>query len=161
MADLGNDDPLREICDAAEFVAVETEYSRVNGATLSDQGKIHRVYNGMNLANFLRPVATVRAAGPVQILSVGRLVTFKGFEYLIEACEQMRQQSVQFRCEIIGDGPLRESLRQRIDDLRLGALVTLEGALPQDRVIEKLQHCDVFAPPRRWTIRARATSFRL
>ncbi len=28
MADLGSDDLLREICDAAEFVAVETEYSR-------------------------------------------------------------------------------------------------------------------------------------
>jgi len=28
MADLGNDDLLREICDEAEFVAVETEYSR-------------------------------------------------------------------------------------------------------------------------------------
>jgi len=147
MADLGNDDLLREICDAAEFIAVETEYSRGLMAQRcpGSAGKIHRVHNGMNLANFLRPIATVRAAGPVQILSVGRLVAFKGFEYLIEACEQMRQRSVQFRCEIIGDGPLHESLQQRIDDLRLGALVTLQGALPQDRVIEKLQRCDVFA----------------
>jgi glycosyltransferase involved in cell wall biosynthesis len=147
MADLGNDDLLREICDAAEFVAVETEYSRDLMAQRCPEsaGKIHRVYNGMNLTNFFRPATTVQVAGPVQILSVGRLVAFKGFEYLIEACEQMRQRSVQFRCEIIGDGPLRESLQQRIDDLRLGALVTLQGALPQDRVIEKLQRCDVFA----------------
>ena len=72
-------------------------------------------------------------------------MAFKGFEYLIEACEQLRQRSVQFRCEIIGDGPLRESLQQQIDDLRLGDFVTLQGALPQDRVIEKLQRCDVFA----------------
>jgi hypothetical protein len=57
----------------------------------------------------------------------------------------MRQRGVQFRCEIIGDGPLRESLQQRIDDLRLRGLVALQGALPQDRVIEKLQRCDVFA----------------
>lgn len=147
IADLGNDDLLREICDAAEFVAVETEYSRGLMAQRcpGSAGKVHRVYNGMNLANFFRPAATVQAAGPVQILSVGRLVAFKGFEYLIEACEQMRERSVQFRCEIIGDGPLRESLQQRIDDLRLGGLVTLKGALPQDRVIEKLQRCDVFA----------------
>jgi hypothetical protein len=40
---------------------------------------------------------------------------------------------------------LRESLQRRIDDLRLGGLVTLQGALPQDRVIDKLQRCDVFA----------------
>jgi glycosyltransferase involved in cell wall biosynthesis len=147
MADLGNDDLLREICAAAEFVAVETEYSRGLMAQRCPEsaGKIHRVYNGMNLDNFSHAAATGQTAGPAQILSVGRLVTFKGFEYLIEACEQMRQRNVQFRCEIIGDGPLRESLQQRIDDLRLGGLVTLLGALPQDRVIDKLQRCDVFA----------------
>jgi glycosyltransferase involved in cell wall biosynthesis len=147
MADLGNDDLLREICEAAEFVAVETEYSRGLMAQRcpGSAGKIHRVYNGMHLANFSHPAATVQVSGPVQILSVGRLVAFKGFEYLIEACEQMRQRSVQFRCEIIGDGPLHESLQQQIDDLRLGGLVTLRGALPQDRVLEKLQRCDVFA----------------
>jgi len=147
MADLGNDDLLREICDAAEFVAVETEYSRhlmaqrCPGAV----GKIHRVYNGMDLTNFLRPALAVPATRPTQILSVGRLVAFKGFEYLIEACEQIRQRNIPFRCEIIGDGPLHDSLQQRIDGLRLGGVVTLQGALPQDRVIEKLQGCDIFA----------------
>ena len=147
MSDLGNDDLLREICDAAEFVAVETEYSRglMTERCPGAADKIYRVYNGMHLANFFHEAGTAQTSGPVQILSVGRLVAFKGFEYLIEACEQMRQRSVQFRCEIIGDGPLRESLQQRIDDLRLGGLVTLRGALPQDRVIEKLQCCDVFA----------------
>jgi glycosyltransferase involved in cell wall biosynthesis len=148
MADLGNDDLLREICDAAEFVAVETEYSRdlMVQRCPGSAGKIHRVYNGMDLTNFLPPAPpTLPKTRPVEILSVGRLVAFKGFEYLIEACEQLRQRSVQFRCEIIGDGLLRESLQQRIDDLQLGTLVTLTGALPQDRVIEKLQGCDVFA----------------
>jgi glycosyltransferase involved in cell wall biosynthesis len=147
MADLGSDDLLREICAAAEFVAVETEYSRGLMAQRCPKSadKIHRVYNGMDLGNFLAGAATAATSGPVQILSVGRLVSFKGFEYLIEACEQLRQRSVHFRCEIIGDGPLRETLQQRIDELRLGALVTLEGALPQDRVIEKLERCDIFA----------------
>ena len=99
----------------------------------------------MDLANFLDPSTRVSDAGPVQILSVGRLVSFKGFEYLIEACEQLRQRSIQFRCEIVGDGPLRKSLQQQIDELRLGPFVTLAGALPQDCVLEKLQRCDIFA----------------
>jgi glycosyltransferase involved in cell wall biosynthesis len=147
MADLGSDDLLREICAAAEFVAVETEYSRglMRERCPDSAGKIHRVYNGMNLANFAGRPAAVRTSGPARILSVGRLVSFKGFEYLIEACEQLRQRGVHFCCEIVGDGPLRASLQQRINDLRLGTLVTLEGALPQDRVIEKLERCDLFA----------------
>jgi hypothetical protein len=72
-------------------------------------------------------------------------VSFKGFDYLIEACEQLRQRSVQFRCEIVGDGPLRKALQRHIDDLRLGAFIGLAGALPQDCVLEKLRGCDIFA----------------
>ncbi len=147
MADLGNDDLLREICDEAEFVAVETEYSRgllqarcPNAAT-----KIHRVYNGMDLANFLDATPRRATDAPIEILSVGRLVAFKGFEYLIEACEQLRQRSIQFHCEIIGDGPLRGNLRHQIAALRLGDRVTLSGALPQDCVLERLRGCDIFA----------------
>ena len=147
MADLGSDDLLREICAAAEFVAVETEYSRglMMERCPDSAPKIHRVYNGMDLGNFLHETPHGGHTGPVEILSIGRLVAFKGFEYLIEACEQLRQRNVQFHCEIVGDGPLRERLQQQIDELRLGALVTLEGALPQGRVMEKLRGCDLFA----------------
>src|SRR5256714_226325 len=147
MADLGNDDLLREICDEAEFVAVETEYSRglMQARCPNAASKIHRVYNGMDLANFLEANPKASAGGTVEILSVGRLVAFKGFEYLIEACEQLRQRSIQFHCEIIGDGPLHEKLQHQIDELRLGERITLAGALPQDCVLEKLRACDIFA----------------
>jgi glycosyltransferase involved in cell wall biosynthesis len=147
MADLGNDDLLREICDQADFVAVETDYSRELMAARcpSAASKIHRVYNGMDLTNFPDSRPGAFKDGPVQILSVGRLVSFKGFEYLIEACEQLRQRSIPFRCEIIGDGPLRQSLQKQIDELRLRSQITLAGALPQDCVLERLRHCDIFA----------------
>jgi glycosyltransferase involved in cell wall biosynthesis len=147
MADLGNDDLLREICAEAEFVAVETEYSReLMQARCPDSAtKIHRVYNGMDLANFIGAAPKSATQDPVRILSVGRLVAFKGFEYLIEACEQLRQRSIPFHCEIIGDGPLRGSLQRHIAELRLGQLVTLAGSLPQDCVQEKLGECDIFA----------------
>jgi glycosyltransferase involved in cell wall biosynthesis len=147
MADLGNDDLLREICDAAEFVAVETEYSRelMQARCPNAASKIHRVYNGMDLANFVSAQAKAATKAAVEILSVGRLVAFKGFEYLIEACAQLRQRSLPFHCEIIGDGPLREKLQRQIAELRLGERVSLSGALPQDCVLERLQGCDIFA----------------
>ena len=147
MADLGNDDLLCEICDAAEFVAVETEYSRglMQARCPNAAQEIHRVYNGMDLTNFVGASAKAATSGPIEILSVGRLVAFKGFEYLIEACAQLRQRSILFHCEIIGDGPLREKLVHNIAELRLGDRVTLSGALPQDCVLERLQACDIFA----------------
>ena len=147
MADLGNDDLLREICAEAEFVAVETEYSRslMQARCPNAAQKIHRVYNGMDLSNFLEASPKPATDGAVRIVSVGRLVAFKGFAYLIEACEQLRQRSISFHCEIIGDGPLREDLQRHIAELRLGNLVTLAGALPQDCVLEKVRECDIFA----------------
>ena len=147
MADLGNDDLLCEICDAAEFVAVETEYSRalMQARCPKATRKIHRVYNGMDLTNFVGATPKTSDGESIAILSVGRLVAFKGFEYLIEACAQLRQRSIRFHCEIIGDGPLRDKLRHNIAELRLSNHVSLSGALPQDCVQERLRHCDIFA----------------
>jgi hypothetical protein len=99
----------------------------------------------MDLANFVGARAEAGASVPIEILSVGRLVAFKGFAYLVEACAQLRERSIQFHCEIIGDGPLREQLQRQIAELRLADRITLAGALPQDCVLEKLQRCNIFA----------------
>ena len=157
MKDLGNDDLLREICAAAEFVAAETDYSRdlLRQRCPESAVKIHRVYNGMDLTRFPTPdEEAARPAGPrrtgiapypVRIISIGRLVTFKGFEYLIDACADLARQGLQFTCEIIGDGPLRDDLEARIRNLKLSDRVHLLGSLSQEAVLEKLKAADIFA----------------
>ncbi len=147
MTDLGQDDLLREICAAAEFVAVETEYSRglLQKRCPESADKIHRVYNGLDLAHLPAPSSQDRALGPLSILSIGRLVAFKGFEFLIEACAELVRRRIDFRCQIVGDGPLRGKLTTMIADLDLTERVELCGSLSQDDVYEKLRACDVFA----------------
>ncbi len=147
MTDLGQDELLREICDAAEFVAVETDYSRglLQERCPEAAGKIHRVYNGLDLANLPSPSAEDRPPGPTTIVSVGRLVPFKGFEILLEACAELDRRNFDFRCQIVGDGPLREKLEKMIADLRLGRRVELCGSLSQGDVYTKLRQCDIFA----------------
>jgi glycosyltransferase involved in cell wall biosynthesis len=147
MSDLAQDDLLREICAAAEFVAVETEYSRdlLRKRCPDSAARIHRVYNGMDFANFANIPPRQNSDVPPLIVSVGRLVTFKGFENLIAACAMLRAKSLDFRCEIIGDGPLRETLQKRIDEAQLNSLVTLRGSLSQAQVFESLQRSEIFA----------------
>ncbi|MEO8043732.1 MAG: glycosyltransferase [Spartobacteria bacterium] len=147
MSDLGQDDLLREICNAAEFVAVETDYSRglLQERCPEAAGKIHRVYNGLDLENLPSPAEGERAPGPVTILSVGRLVAFKGFEILLEACAELDRRNFDFRCQIVGDGPLREKLAQMAADLKLARRVELCGSLSQGDVYAKLRDCDIFA----------------
>ncbi|MDQ3413894.1 MAG: glycosyltransferase [Verrucomicrobiota bacterium] len=147
MSDLGQDDLLREICNAAEFVAVETDYSRglLQERCPEAAGKIYRVYNGLDLTHLPTPLEEERPLGPTIILSVGRLVPFKGFEFLLEACAELDRRNFDFRCQIVGDGPLREKLEKMVADLRLGQRVELCGSLSQGEVYAKLRSCDIFA----------------
>jgi len=148
MKDLGNDDLLREICAAAEFVAAETDYSRdlLRQRCPDSAAKIHRVYNGIDLEHFPIPFLPTARSQPL-IVSVGRLVTFKGFEQLIDVCAELSRRGLDFICEIIGDGPLRENLQEKIDRLSLSSRVTLLGSLSQGEVFERLQASDIFTLP--------------
>src|SRR6266480_5281576 len=146
MTDLGNDELLREICAAAEFVAAETDYSHhlLCQRCPDCATKICRVYNGIDLELFPNPLPSTPNTMP-RILSVGRLVAFKGFEHLIDACAELARQGLDFTCEIIGDGPLRDDLQTKIDMLNLSPRVSLLGSLSQEAVLEKLQAADIFA----------------
>jgi len=146
MKDLGSDDLLREICAAAEFVAAETDYSRelLRQCCPDSACKIHRVYNGIDLERFPAPALVTMNHVP-RIISVGRLVEFKGFEHLIDACAELARRGFDFSCDIIGDGPLRDRLRLKVDSLNLSSRVNLLGSLSQEAVLEKLQTADLFA----------------
>ena len=96
---------------------------------------------------FRRPATTANGnrALPRSIVSVGRLVAFKGFDDLIDACAELARRRIDFVCDIIGDGPLRETLQAKIEQLDLSSRVNLLGSLSQDAVLEKLQAADIFA----------------
>jgi glycosyltransferase involved in cell wall biosynthesis len=145
MKDLGNDDLLREICAAAEFVAAETDYSRDLLRQRCPDSRIHRVYNGMDLTRFSAPHYEMSGNAAPRIISIGRLVAFKGFDYLIDACAELVRRGLEFTCEIIGDGPLRGDLEARIRKLNLSDRVHLLGSLSQAVVLEKLRSADIFA----------------
>jgi len=146
MKDLGSDDLLREICAAAEFVAAETDYSRelICQRCPDSAAKIHRVYNGIDLEHFPTPAQGTTNPVP-RIISVGRLVPFKGFEYLVDACAELARRGFDFVCDIVGDGPLRDRLGAKIDMLNLSSRINLLGSLSQRAVLEKIQAADIFA----------------
>jgi glycosyltransferase involved in cell wall biosynthesis len=78
--------------------------------------------------------------GPRIVLGVGRLVYYKGFEYLVRA---MRQ--VQAHLLIAGEGPLRSSLEQLAADSGVADCVSFPGGVPD---LRPLYHAaDVFALP--------------
>jgi glycosyltransferase involved in cell wall biosynthesis len=148
MVDVGSDELLREMCREAAFVVAVSDYSRelLVQKCPDSASKIHRVYNGINLQKFNTAPSRSHDVPP-RILSVGRLIEFKGFPDLIAACAELKKRGIEFQCEIIGEGPLREKLQNAITVAGLDGIVRLLGALSQEEVLRRLVDCDVFALP--------------
>lgn len=137
---------LGDLVEAARGIVTETDFARkfLRERFLDRADRIHRIYNGLNLAGFRR--ADFSSASPL-ILAVGRLIDKKGFADLISACRLLVERGKSFRCQIIGEGPLEEKLRRQIDELNLQNCVELVGPKPQHEIAEHLATGTVFVLP--------------
>src|SRR6266403_3178810 len=117
---------LDKLVDAARVIVTETDYAeKFLRERFPDRGdRIHRIYNGLDLAPFMR--ADFSSTPPL-IVAVGRLIAKKGFADLIRACRLLMERGKSFRCQIFGEGPLEEKLRRRIEELKLQNCVELPG----------------------------------
>ncbi|HUJ10755.1 MAG TPA: glycosyltransferase [Verrucomicrobiae bacterium] len=86
----------------------------------------------------------VRKAGPIRILSVGRLTAIKSHHHQLAACAQLKHWGVPFEARIIGGGELRRDLQSQIRMLGLADAVTLCGARPHDEVQQAYHWADIF-----------------
>ena len=137
---------LDKLVDAARVIVTETDYAaQFLRQRFPDRGdRIHRIYNGLDLAPFVR--ADFSSIPPL-IVAVGRLIAKKGFADLIRACRLLMERGKSFRCEIIGEGPLEAELREQIAQLDLQDCVELLGAKPQHEIRECLATASAFVLP--------------
>jgi glycosyltransferase involved in cell wall biosynthesis len=88
----------------------------------------------------------------LRVLSVGRLVSKKGLDILVEAARLIAQRgNVKVELIIAGAGPEEEHLRAQITSLPMSARVTMVGKIDNKRVMELMTWCEVFALPLRVT----------
>lgn len=147
MVDLGSDDLLRELCREAEFVIGVSDFScGLLRETCPDSAeKIFRVYNGIAMDRF--PAAPIGDAGPLRIISVGRLIEFKGFHHLAAACARLADRGIDFHWTLVGEGPWRERLEGQVAGLGLAERVTFAGIQSQESIKQRLTGSDVFCLP--------------
>jgi glycosyltransferase involved in cell wall biosynthesis len=75
------------------------------------------------------------------------LIAKKGFVDLLRVCRLLSERGKSFRCEIIGEGPLEQELREEIARHDLQHCVELPGAKPQHEIREHLAAASVFVLP--------------
>jgi rhamnosyl/mannosyltransferase len=97
---------------------------------------------GIDLEPFLA-MKRLPSQGPPQVLAVGRLAYYKGFQYLIEAMSAVPGA----RLVIAGEGPERALLETRIRTLGLGQRVRLSGRLGDTELLDLYREADLFCLP--------------
>ena len=87
--------------------------------------------------------------GPLEIVSVCRLVEKKGIEFALRALALLKERrpDVDWHYTIIGDGPLAGRLRSLASELAIDTRVDFLGAQPHRVVKEKLEDANVFLLP--------------
>ena len=137
--------------DNCKFCASISEYNR--DYVVSEYGdrfsiKIEIVRCGIDMGKLVSVERQETSdKDPFVIVGVGQLTERKGFHVLIKACGLLKQRGLEFRCLIVGEGTQRAELQSLIERYRLGQMVTLEGAQPQERIPSYLGGADIFALP--------------
>ena len=85
-----------------------------------------------------------RFPGKTLLLTIGRLVPYKGLSYLVDAMKLLPKD---FHLVVGGDGPLKRTLQKQIAEAGLSDRITMLGYVPDDDLSVWYGACDLFVLP--------------
>lgn len=83
----------------------------------------------------------------LKLTFVGRLAEKKGVIYLLKAMQMARQEDINVYLDILGDGPLLNSLRVSTQELGLDEYVNFHGFINGEEKFKAILECDLFVVP--------------
>jgi rhamnosyl/mannosyltransferase len=127
------------------IIATSPNYLATSPVLAKVRDRCHVIPYGIDLSQFERSdpavVGRIRQQyGERLVISVGRLVYYKGFEYLIRAMTR-----VDGKLLIVGDGPLRADLQRLASELGIAERIVFVGEVQNERVIPYYRASQVFA----------------
>ena len=135
---------LQDKAEKAVFVRCISNFCRAQVMAWTEPQaweNFHVVHCGIDpVAYHPRPP---QRSGPLRMLTVGRLHSIKGYDVLLDACRLLRCEGVEFELEMIGDGPMKESLQTQVLELGLEGYVGLVGAVGQDGIGMYFDRADI------------------
>lgn len=137
---------LDDLFEEARFVITVSDFSReaLRERFPSAAQRIHRVYNGIQVADFAPPdTCAIEPPCRPRIVSVGRYIEKKGYPDLISACALLGD--LDFECLLVGQGPLEQDLRRQIASLGLDGKVQVTGPRSEKEIRSLLHESTVFA----------------
>jgi len=133
----------RKVCQAADKVITPSNYLKQivqNWGVREDKIKV--VYNAMPLKH-KNIKALKQNRDNNLIISVGRLVTWKGFELLIKIMPELLKINPNFKLKIYGHGPEKEKLNKLISELQLEEKVFIDK-IGHNKLMSELIKAEMF-----------------
>lgn len=104
-----------------------------------DLSKLHMIYNGIDINRFYKPKREIFGRERYYFSCVGGLYKEKDQDLLIRACKKVADKGVSnFELHIVGEGPEKNKLERRVDELGLQNNVFFDGFISEpEKVYEK------------------------
>lgn len=138
----------RLVTRGARKIVTPSEYlKKIVNRWGADNDKINVIYNSVKKIDLSiskeEAKSELNMTGNI-ILSVGRLVPWKGFACLIELMPKLLKLSPNFKLIIAGEGPMAGSLKSEIENLGLEKYVYLIGSVEQEKLWQYMRAADMF-----------------
>lgn len=141
---------LRKFLNKVDKIIVATPYHIKNSDILKDfRNKCEVIPFGIDIKHFEKnsqvrnKVKQIRNKyGPKFILFIGRLIYYKGLEYLIQAMTEINAKLL-----IIGEGNLRGNLQKLVDNFKIDDRVFFLGRVKNSDILAYYHACDIFVLP--------------
>jgi len=105
--------------------------------------KVKVLHLGVNISNRTFDYKKVNRRKFV-ISCPANIIPVKGHKYLIEACYLLNKRGISnFKCLIIGDGPLEADVKKQVCLLKLENTIKFLGRLPHEKIIQMYEKSEV------------------
>lgn len=144
---------LRTLTQSGAVIAVSEDIAQQIVADGVPQERVHVVRRGVEPTLFQpgdKIAARQKLGLPVEariLIGVGRLVPVKDWPTLVSTCGVLSSENQPPLCYLLGDGPLRGSLQQQIEQLNLQQRVFVKGSQSQSALADWYRAADLVVLP--------------
>lgn len=130
--------------EAGTVFTCNTQYLADQASELGcPEDKLKVVHVPIDTQKFLPAEEKVKE-GQFKILSIGRLIKWKGQKYGVLAVNELKKKGISVSYRIIGEGEEFDNLKELIEELGLTSEVQLVGKKSQVEIVKELQQADLF-----------------
>ncbi|NIR47291.1 glycosyltransferase family 4 protein [candidate division KSB1 bacterium] len=135
--------------EAARFAVTVSDFNKnvmieECGEQVGDKIKV--VHCGVDPDEFI-PNSKQKEDRPLRIICVASFEEVKGHKYLVEAFEILNRKGVEFRCDLIGYGPLKKKVRAQIRKAGLEDKVVVHKPRPRAEIVQMLREAHLKVLP--------------